>query len=78
MNNVLPDWDSRPVSGEDSSPVGVLLALEDDAVSRSLESEVESSDAGEQGSDIHAAGLSRAIDRGPSSRICVKRFDASM
>ena len=35
------------MSGEDSSPVGVGLGLEDDLVSGSLKSEVESSDTAE-------------------------------
>jgi hypothetical protein len=48
ISDVLEAWDSRPVSGEDSSPIGVCLALEDDSRTSSLESEVESSDAAEE------------------------------
>lgn len=43
------------MSGEDSSAVGIGLALEDDPVARSLKSEVDPSDPAEEAADIHAA-----------------------
>jgi hypothetical protein len=58
FSHVLEAGDSGPVSGEDPSPVGVGLALEHDADSRSLKAEVDASDAAEERSDIQAAAPS--------------------
>lgn len=52
LAHVGGEGDSRPVSPEDSAPVGLPLALEDDAVSGPLKSEVDSSDAREEARDF--------------------------
>jgi hypothetical protein len=53
--DVFVDRDVGPVSPEDFPGVGVGFALADDSMSGPFESEVEASDSGEEGDDIHAA-----------------------